>query len=322
MAQKKYYFNPDHLSLTPARRSLKKRIAIISVYILICLVLGTIGYFTTSGVIRTPRENNLFSQNEKLINLYQSLNEKLGQYEAVLSDIRIMDDSIYRSLIGKAPMPPTIRNAGTGGHEPELNLRDVAYPGIVVNTAEKIDQLDSHLKIQMNSFKSVLNTMFTNKDRLVHLPAIMPISNENLRHTGSGFGMRLHPILNIIRMHEGIDFHAPVGTEVFATAAGVVKDVRTSGTFGKVIVIDHGYGIETFYAHLSEYNVRVGEKLARGSLIGFVGNTGLSAGPHLHYEVHIFGSEVDPVNYFFQDLTPDEYKEIVLISQSFEASMD
>ena len=322
MAQKKFYFNPDHLSLTPAKRSLKKRFAIISVFVLICMALGTIGYFLTSGIILTPRENNLKSQNEKLINLYQSLNEKLDEYEIALSELRTMDDSIYRSLIGKAPMPPTIRNAGTGGHEPAVNLRDAAYPGIVVNTAENIDQLDSHLKIQMNSFRSVLNEMFSNKDRLVHLPAIQPISNEDLRRTGSGFGMRHHPILNIVRMHEGIDFHAPVGTEVFATADGVVKDVRTSETFGKVIVVDHGYGLETYYAHLNGYNVRKGEKVARGNLIGYVGNTGLSRGPHLHYEVHIFNREVDPVNYFFKDLTPEEYKEIVLISQSFEESMD
>jgi murein DD-endopeptidase MepM/ murein hydrolase activator NlpD len=289
MAQKKFYFNPDHLSLTPAKRSLKKRIAIISVFVLICMALGTVGYFLTSGIILTPRENNLLSQNKKLINLFQSLNKKLDEYEVALSELRTMDDSIYRSLIGKAPMPPTIRNAGT---------------------------------VQMNSFRSVLNEMFSNRERLVHLPAIMPISNDNLRRTGSGFGMRLHPILNIVRMHEGIDFHAPVGTEVFATADGVVKDVRTSQTFGKVIVIDHGYGLETFYAHLSDYNVRKGEKVVRGNLIGFVGNTGLSRGPHLHYEVHIFKREVDPVNYFFKDLTPEEYKEIVLISQSFEESMD
>jgi murein DD-endopeptidase MepM/ murein hydrolase activator NlpD len=322
MAQRKFYFNPDHLTLTPAKRSLKRRIGAISVFLLFCLALGTTGYFLTSAIIRTPRENNLLAQNQKLINLYQSLNKKIDDYEAVLSDLRTMDDSIYRSLIGIAPMPPTIRNAGTGGHEPGVNLRDATYPGIVVNTAEKINQLDSHLKVQMNSFRSVLNEMFSNKDRLVHLPAIMPISNDNLLRTGSGFGMRLHPILNIIRMHEGIDFHAPTGTEVYATADGVVKDVRTSETFGKVIVIDHGYGLETFYAHLSAYNVRIGQKVARGSLIGFIGDTGLSRGPHLHYEVHIFNREVDPVNYFFKDLTPEQYKEIVLISQSFEESMD
>ena len=322
MAQKKFYFNPDHLSLTPAKKSLKKRITNISVFILFCLALGTVGYFLTSGVIRTPRENNLLSQNKKLINLYKSLNQKLDEYEVALSEIRTMDDSIYRSLIGKAPLPPTIREGGTGGHEPGVNLRDATYPGIVVNTAEKIDQLDTHMKIQMNSFRSVLNEIFSNKDRLVHLPAIMPISNEDLRRTGSGFGMRLHPILNIVRMHKGIDFHAPLGTEVFATADGIVKDFPIVKSFGKVIVIDHGYGLETLYAHLTDFKVQKGNKVTRGSLIGFVGNTGLSAGPHLHYEVHIFNREVDPVNYFFKDLTPEEYKEIVLISQSFEESMD
>ncbi len=322
MTQNKFYFNPDHLTLTPAKRSLKKRITRISVFILICVALGTTGYYLTSGIIRTPREKTLVSQNEKLINLYQSLNERLDEYEIALSEIRTMDDSIYRSLIGKEPLSSSIRDAGTGGHDPAMNLRDAAYPGMVINTAEKIDELDSHLKVQMNSFRSVLKEMFSNKDRLVHLPAIMPISNEDLRRTGSGFGMRQHPILNIVRMHEGIDFHAPIGTEVFATADGVVKDVRTSETFGKMIVIDHGYGLETYYAHLSDYIVRKGERVTRGNLIGFVGNTGLSAGPHLHYEVHIFKREVDPVNYFFNDLTPEEYKQIVLISQSFEQSMD
>jgi hypothetical protein len=322
MAKQKFYFSPDHLTLTPAKRSLKKRIGVLATYIAICLVLGTLGYFLASGVIRTPRENILLSQNEKLIRLYRSLSDKLDEYEVALSEIRTLDDSIYRSLIGKEPVPPTIRNAGVGGHEPGSNLRDAAYPGIVTSTAQRIDQLDSHLKVQMNSFRSVLNEMFSNRDRLKHLPAIMPLSNENLRRTGSGYGMRRHPILNIVRMHEGIDFHAPVGTDVYATADGVVKDVRTSETFGKVIVIDHDYGLETVYAHLNAYNVKVGEKVKRGNLIGFVGNTGLSKGPHLHYEVHIFNREVDPVNYFFQDLSPEEYREIVLISQSFEESMD
>jgi murein DD-endopeptidase MepM/ murein hydrolase activator NlpD len=322
MAKQKFYFNPDHLSLTPSRRSLKKRITAIAAFVILCLALGTMGYYLTAGLISTPREKILLSQHEKLVNLYQSLNQKLDKYEDALAEIRIMDDSIYRSLIGQPPLPASIRNAGTGGHEPGSNLRDAAYPELVTSTAQKIDQLDSHLKVQMNSFRSVLSEMFHNKDRLEHLPAIMPISNEDLRSTGSGFGMRLHPILNIYRMHEGIDFHAPVGTEVFATADGRVKDVRISETFGKVIVIDHGYGLETFYAHLNGYDVRKGQKVKRGNRIGFVGNTGLSKGPHLHYEVHIFNREVDPVNYFFKDLTPEEYRKIVLISQSFKESMD
>ena len=322
MANKKFYFNPDYLSLTPAKKSLKKRITAITAYFILCLALGTVGYYLTAGLIRTPREKNLLSQREKLINLYQSLSDKLDKYEDALAEIRTMDDSIYRSLIGEPPLPASIRDAGTGGHDPGYNLGDAAYPEIVTSTAQKIDQLDSHLKVQMNSFRSVLSEMFSNKDRLEHLPAIMPISNRDLLRTGSGFGMRLHPILNIYRMHEGIDFHAPVGTEVYATADGRVKDVRISETFGKMIVIEHGYGLETIYAHLSDYHVRKGQKVKRGTLIGFVGNTGLSKGPHLHYEVHIFNREVDPVNYFFNDLTPEEYRQIVLISQSFEESMD
>ena len=150
----------------------------------------------------------------------------------------------------------------------------------------------------------------------------MPIANDDLLLTGSGFGMRLHPILKIYRMHEGMDFFAYIGTDVFATADGIVKDVRISETFGKVIEIDHGFGILTLYAHLNAFNVKEGQRVKRGNIIGQVGNTGMSSGQHLHYEVHIDGKEVDPVNYYFQDLSPAEYRKVVAIAQAYEMSMD
>jgi murein DD-endopeptidase MepM/ murein hydrolase activator NlpD len=150
----------------------------------------------------------------------------------------------------------------------------------------------------------------------------MPIYNEDLKLIGAGFGMRMHPILNIYRMHEGIDFFASTGTAVFATADGVVTDARESETFGKVVEIDHGYGLTTLYAHLNGFKVRKGQLVKRGDVIGEVGNTGLSSGEHLHYEVHVNGKEVDPVNYFFKDLSPEEYRKVVAIAQAYERSMD
>jgi hypothetical protein len=322
MARQKYRFDPNQLSLNPVQRSLKSILIRVGSYVLLSLSIGAIGFFLTTGIVKTPREKNLIAQNEKLLGLYENLDARINDYDNLLSTIKILDDSIYRSLIGKKPLPWSIREAGVGGYDPSYNLSLAGYPDRVVSTAKRINGLDSHLKVQENSYKEVIREAMKSQVRLNHLPAIMPIYNEDLLLTGSGFGMRLHPILNIWRMHEGIDFYAYTGTDVFATADGYVRAVHFSETFGKVILIDHGYGIRTLYAHLNEFKVKKGERVKRGQVIGLVGNTGLSKGQHLHYEVHVNGKEVDPVNYFFKDLTPAEYKKVVAIAQAYQMSMD
>ncbi len=322
MGRKRYHFNPDELSLTPVRRSLKRIILRAGSYVFLSLVLGTAGYFLTTGLVKTPREKNLEAQNQRLLDLFSSLDRRLDEYDRTLSIIKTLDDSIYRSLVGKEPLPWSIRKAGTGGHDPGISLSINSYPEQVRQLAERIDRMDSHLKVQESSYRDVLRTALRNRTKLSHLPAIMPIANDDLKATGSGFGMRLHPILKIYRMHEGMDFFASKGTDVYATADGVVWDVRVSESFGNVIEIDHGYGILTLYAHLHHFDVRKGQLVKRGQVIGHVGNTGLSSGQHLHYEVHVNGKEVDPVNYFFKDLTPEEYKKVVAIAQAYEMSMD
>ena len=318
----KYRFNPDHLTFAPVHRRFRWWFNRITLFILTCMLLGTVGFFLTSRVIETPSEKNLKAQNERLLGLYESLDSRLDEYDRSLADMRAVDDSIYRSLVGKAPLPRSIRDAGIGGHDRTSVLRGAGYPREVIETAEKIGDLNSRLQIQNNSYREVYREALRNKEKLRHLPAIMPIYNRDLRRTGSGFGMRLHPILNIVRMHEGMDFHARTGTEVFTTADGKVNNVRFSKTFGNVIEIDHGYGILSLYAHLSRTSVKRGERVVRGQVIGHVGNTGLSKGPHLHYEVHVNGVEVDPVNYYFQDLSPEEYEMVVAIAGAYETSMD
>ena len=322
MARKHYRFDPDQLSITRVRRSLKQRISRTGSYVFLSLSIGIAGYFLTTGVVKTPREKNLITQNENLLNLYSTLDQRLDIYDRTLSALRVLDDSIYRSLVGKNPLPWSLREAGIGGQDVGISMNVAGYPEQVVSTAKRIIRLDSHLKVQENSYRDVLKEAFRNKTRLNHLPAIMPIANDDLLLTGSGFGMRLHPILKIYRMHEGMDFFAYIGTDVFATADGIVKDVRISETFGKVIEIDHGFGILTLYAHLSAFNVKEGQRVKRGNVIGQVGSTGMSSGQHLHYEVHIDGKEVDPVNYYFQDLSPAEYRKVVAIAQAYEMSMD
>ncbi len=265
MARQEYKFDPNQLSLNPVQRSLKKLLTRVGSYMLLSLSIGTLGFFLTSGIVKTPREKNLLSQNEKLLSLYNSLDERLDVYDQTLTTLRILDDSIYRSLIGKKALPWSLREAGTGGHDPSYDLTLSGYPDKVTNTARRINGLDFHLKIQENSYKEVIKEAFSNQDRLNHLPAIMPIYNEDLLLTGSGFGMRFHPILKVWRLHEGIDFYAYTGTDVFATGDGYVRAAQYSETFGNVIIIDHGYGIRTYYAHLSKFDVKRGQRVKRGT---------------------------------------------------------
>jgi murein DD-endopeptidase MepM/ murein hydrolase activator NlpD len=243
-------------------------------------------------------------------------------FEEMINHLNSKDDSLYRTILGTEPLPKTMRQAGIGGTE-ETDLKLGLNENKILNsTSKKLNHLYSKAKILNHSFDKLLEQAKVNKEKMLHIPAIMPIYNKDLKGTGAGFGMRLHPISGIRRMHEGIDFYAKTGKEVYATGNGFVKAVRYSKTFGNLIVIDHGYHIETYYAHLSKFNVNKGQKVKRGQVIGYVGNTGLSSGPHLHYEVHLNGKEVDPVHYFFGDLTPKQYEQIIILSKRDLYSMD
>ncbi|HAX96896.1 MAG TPA: peptidase M23, partial [Prolixibacteraceae bacterium] len=190
-------------------------------------------------------------------------------------------------------------------------------------TAKKLDIVAKQAYIQSKSYDEVLNLALDKEKMLAAIPAIQPLSNQDLKRTASGWGFRIHPIYKIRKFHYGMDFTAPVGTEVYSTGDGVVKDVVSSKVgYGKYIEIDHGYGYLTLYAHLNDFNVRKGQKVKRGEIIGFVGNTGTSTSPHLHYEVHRNGTAVNPQNYYYMDLTPAEYERMIALSSNMGQSFD
>jgi murein DD-endopeptidase MepM/ murein hydrolase activator NlpD len=193
---------------------------------------------------------------------------------------------------------------------------------LIINTTRKLDILSKRVFVQAKSYDEVAKMAMNKEKMIASMPSIMPVSNKDLKQTASGWGMRIHPIYKIPRFHSGMDFTAATGTDVFATGIGVVKSaVRESG-YGNTVVIDHGFGFETFYAHLNKINVKVGQKVNRGDVIGFVGSTGTSTAPHLHYEVSRNGQKVNPQNYYFQDLTPDEYEKMIAISSNMGQSFD
>jgi murein DD-endopeptidase MepM/ murein hydrolase activator NlpD len=322
MARKSHYkFCPESLTYIKIDKNLRTHINQAFPYIIASSIIGISIYFFTAFTHKTPREKMLIAENYRLEADINKVDDKLKEFDNKLYQLERTDDSLYRSILGSKPLPLSYRMAGMGGSSDKL-LKPKNNLAIISDSYNKLESLFSRLKVQKKSYELLFNKAKLNNNRLKQTPAIIPISNKDLTKIGSGFGRRLHPILNFIRPHRGIDFHSSVGTPVYATADGTVVKADYSSTFGNLVQIDHGFGVSTVYAHLSKIIAKPGTKVIRGEEIGLVGNTGLSAGPHLHYEVHLNGIEVDPVNYFFNDLTPAEYEKVVEIAQQYKVSMD
>lgn len=228
-----------------------------------------------------------------------------------MQGIQQRDDNLYRVILQADPVVDAVRKAGYGGTNRYEELMDMANADLVINTTQKMDMLNRQLYIQSKSFDEVVDLCKDHDEMLRCIPAIQPVSNKNLKQTASGYGMRIDPIYKTAKFHSGMDFSANIGTPVYATGNGVVKKAGWQSGYGKIIIINHGFGYETWYAHLNDYDVRVGQRVVRGEVIGEVGNTGKSTGPHLHYEVHVKGKVVNPVNYYFMDLSAEDYDKMI-----------
>jgi murein DD-endopeptidase MepM/ murein hydrolase activator NlpD len=251
------------------------------------------------------------------------MQKDLQDIEKVLDDIQQRDDNIYRVIFETEPIPSTIRKAGFGGAKKYAHLENLSNSELIIETSKKLDIVAKQAYIQSKSYDEVLNLALDKEKMLAAIPAIQPVANQDLKMTASGWGFRIHPIYKIRKFHYGMDFTSPVGTDVYATGDGVVKDVVNSNVgYGKYIEIDHGYGYTTLYAHLNDFNVRKGQKVKRGEVIGYVGNTGTSTAPHLHYEVHRNGTAVNPQNFYYMDLTPAEYERMIALSTNMGQSFD
>ncbi|MDB4107637.1 M23 family metallopeptidase [Bacteroidia bacterium] len=251
------------------------------------------------------------------------LENKSIAMQAQLSDLAKMDDDIYREIFGAEPIDDDIRKAGTGGVDKYTSLDNLKNGGKFKQLHKRLDQMNSQYKVQEKSYNSLIKMAQNKSNMLASIPAIQPIPNKNLRRIASGFGYRVDPIYKTRKMHKGIDFTAPTGTKIYATGDAVVQKVENRRWgYGKHIVLNHGYGYTTLYGHMSRTNVRVGQKIKRGQLIGLVGSTGKSTGAHLHYEVRKNGSAVNPVGYFYNDLSSEQYEEILKLSSNPNQSFD
>lgn len=269
-----------------------------------------------------PSEKELKSENSRLLSQYKLMSRELDNALAVLEDIRMRDDNLYRVMFNADPIPEDVRQFDFAGTARYDSLESMDNARLVIATTAKLDLLKRQLYVQSNSFDEIVQ-MYRGKDEMYKcIPAIQPVANKNLKQMASGYGNRIDPIYGTVRYHAGMDFSAAVGTDIYATGDGTVEDAGWESGYGNCVVIDHGYGYKTRYAHMSRIGVGRGEKVIRGQVIGAVGNTGKSTGPHLHYEVIVKGRTVNPVNYYYMDLTPEEYDEMIKVAETRGNMMD
>ena len=269
-----------------------------------------------------PSEKELKSENSRLLSQYKLMSRELDNALAVLEDIRMRDDNLSRVMFNADPIPEDVRQFDFAGTARYDSLESMDNARLVIATTAKLDLLKRQLYVQSNSFDEIVQ-MYRGKDEMYKcIPAIQPVANKNLKQMASGYGNRIDPIYGTVRYHAGMDFSAAVGTDIYATGDGTVEDAGWESGYGNCVVIDHGYGYKTRYAHMSRIGVRRGEKVIRGQVIGAVGNTGKSTGPHLHYEVIVKGRTVNPVNYYYMDLTPEEYDEMIKVAETRGNMMD
>lgn len=323
MAVKKYKYNTRTLAYEKIEVTFKDRLLTLFKYTLTGLVFSVFIVSAAYVLFDSPKEKMLKRENAKLIRHYEMLNGKMAQLEEVLQDMQYRDDNIYRTIFEADPIPTEIRKAGFGGVNRYKDLEGFDNSTLLINANSRLDQITKSIYIQSKSFDEVYEMALRKEDMLMSIPSVQPIANKDLKRMASGFGFRMHPILKVRKMHPGMDFSAAVGTEIYATGNGkIIEVIRASKGYGNHVVVDHGYGYKTLYAHMSAFNVRKGQLVKRGEVIGYVGNSGLSRGPHLHYEVIKDGMKVNPANFYFNDLTPEQFEQMIEMSSIQNQSLD
>ncbi|OWY24181.1 M23 family peptidase [Sphingobacteriales bacterium UPWRP_1] len=323
MKKVKYYYNTSSLRYEKVEETWKSRLLRAFGFLCATMMFGFIIVVIAFKFLDSPKEKALKREIAQLELLFEQMNSKAMLYEKALGSLQDRDKNIYRSIFEAEPLPDNLRQAGIGGANRYKDLENLSNSKLITETAQRIDQVGRELYVQSKSYDEIIDLLKRKEEMLMSIPAIQPISNKDLRHIASGFGSRIHPIYKTRRMHTGLDFSAPTGSDVYATGKGrVVKVEKLGRGYGLHVIINHGYSYQTLYAHLSSAKVKVGQWVNRGDIIGKVGSSGTSTAPHLHYEVIKSGSKINPVNFFFNDVTPAEYEQIVELASRHSQSFD
>lgn len=323
MKKSVFRYNTKTLSYEEVRPTTRSRIIRWSALISSALIFGLVMFLIADQVVDSPEKKRLRKIIDQQAIQLDHLNKRMDRLAVVLDDLQERDDNIYRVIFEADPIPENIRKAGFGGINRYEHPESMENGELLAETSRRLDVLTKQMYIQSKSFDDVVALAERKEDMLASIPAIQPVSNKDLTRLASGYGYRIHPIFKTRRMHWGMDFTAPTGSEIYATGDGKVVEVTKSRKgYGNHVVIDHGFGYKTLYAHMSEFSVRRGQKIKRGDVLGYVGNTGTSTAPHLHYEVLKNGRKINPVNFYFNDLTPEEFDKIIQLSSAANQSFD
>jgi murein DD-endopeptidase MepM/ murein hydrolase activator NlpD len=323
MTKVKYYYDTKTLNYKKIERSKLQMLRRLLFFITssTAIAIGLVMLFFS--IFDSPKEKELKREIDNLLVQYELLESQIVNSSLILDELQERDDNIYRVIFEAEPIDSSIRRAGYGGVNRYKKYEGFKHSELVSDLHQKVDQVSKAIYVQSKSFDTVLDLAQNKGEMLAHIPAIQPVANKNLKRMASGYGNRIHPVYKTKKMHWGMDFSAPKGTEVYATGDGKIEKVKRSKRgYGNQVRIDHGYGYKTFYAHLNKYIVRKGQMVKRGDLIGYVGSTGTSTAPHLHYEVIKNKRKVNPVNYYFNDLTAEEYDKMLELSSQENQSFD
>lgn len=322
MAKTKYYYNSHTLKYEKVKTSTKawafRALGFLTSSFGCAIALVYVGF----TFIDSPKEKQLQREVNQMALQYNIMQERLKQVDAALENMQHRDDNIYRVIFEADPIDSDVRKAGFGGVNRYKNLEHFSNSDLMVETAKKLDYISKALYVQSKSYDDLTEMAKSKAEMMASIPAIQPVDSRKTRGGISGFGIRIHPVYKIRKMHSGIDFTAPSGTPIYATGDGRVEAAGFDGGYGHRVIINHGYSYKTLYGHMSKFIVKAGQQVKRGDLIGHVGNSGTSSGPHLHYEVHKNGKPVNPVNFIYNDLTPSEYLAILEAASQENQSFD
>ncbi len=321
-AKKKYKINPETLAMEQVEHGFRYWIRQTGIYILAGIVIGILFLYLFLTFFPSPREKQLLREKASLESQLEVLNSQVDQMQVVMTDLQQRDDNLYRVLFGAEPIPLSVRQGAQRKIDYYEQLAQMTNSELAADLALKVDLLEKEIYVQAKSYDEVAQMAKEQEIRMENIPAIQPVMNKDLKRVASGYGMRIDPVYHVRKFHQGMDFTAPTGTEVFATGNAKVDFAGWKQGYGNTVILDHGYGYKTLYAHLYKILVRKGQKVRRSDIIALVGNTGKSTGPHLHYEVRLNNKPVDPRNYYFYDLSPEEYDQMIQLSNNFGQMLD
>ncbi|MER3464859.1 MAG: peptidase M23 [Chitinophagaceae bacterium] len=323
MKKIKYYYNTHTLRYEKLETPLRVKLLRVFAFLATALVTAAIITYFAFRFVGSPYEKKLRADNERLLDRYQQLNDEVKGLKEQMSELEKRDNNIYRSIFEATPIPDSARARKLEQQQEIAKVESMEGRQLIASIEKTINDLKNRIDVEKSSYKEITSLINSKEKLLAATPAIQPVSDKDLDRIASGFGYRIDPIYKTVKMHAGLDFTAPQGTPIYATADGVVTTAgNTANGYGNHVVINHGYGYETLYGHMVRVKARSGQPVKRGEVIGYVGSTGKSTGPHCHYEVHKNGQKLDPVYFFYNDLTPQQFDQVLKRASRSNQSFD